>query len=199
MTLTPQASGGKPAGPMEVTRAIETVRWHTVRYDVLRASAASRASFVIGADSVLIAGVALLIPSTHGQSGWIARSLTWVATAGALFALLFAGLSIISAANSFLSPLPWRKLFGGPNKWSAFYQHSDTLAIASSYDDFEALFVEQTVDDELTSSIVNLWLVIKTHAYRYGHLRRSIRRLKEGILILTFSVSIVLVLNQIGA
>jgi hypothetical protein len=46
----------------QTMRLIETARWHTVRYDDLRASLANRASFVVSVATILIAGTSFLFP-----------------------------------------------------------------------------------------------------------------------------------------
>jgi hypothetical protein len=185
-TLLNQSAGGNPA---EIFRAIETARWHIVRYDALRASAASRASFVITADGVLIAGVALLMSEGSAFAGGFRQSISWLIAIGALLALVFAAVSIVASTNSMLSSRRWRHLFGEPSSFSAFYQHSDTFTHSPTYAEFEQLFVSQSSDDDLKSAIVNLWVVMKTHAHRYAYLRRAVRYLKLGLLVLLVSVA----------
>ena len=85
-----------------------------------------------------------------------------------------------------MSNKSWRRLFNAEPPLSLFYQHSDTIKAASTYAEFSADFRDQTSDSEVESAVVNLWLVLHMHAYRYQFLRSAINELQ--IAILAFAV-----------
>jgi hypothetical protein len=190
------------SGPMagrnqdDLDFAIEAARWHTDRYDALRASTASRASFVLTANGVLIAGVAFLTPAGLDPSQGLERVVSLLAVAGGLLALLFAAISISLAANSLVSSKRWRVMFGEPRSLGLFYQHSDTFSAAPTFDQFQEQFVGLSREADLGSAIVNLWVVMKTHAHRYAYLRRAVRYLKLGLLVFVVSIALVLGAGQ---
>ena len=168
-------------------RLIETARWHTVRYDNLRVSLASRASFVVSADAVLIAGVSFLFSWTSGR-GVFGGAVSLVSLGvGMLLVLIFALLSVRGASRALLSNKSWRRLFNTEPPLSLFYQHSDTIKAVPTYAEFSSAFKEQTTDSELESAVVNLWLILHTHAYRYRFLRTATNELQ--IATLTFACS----------
>lgn len=160
----------------EERRLIETARWHTLRYDNLRVSLASRASFVLSADAVLIAGVSFLFSWFSGRTVYGGKSSIVLVGGGMLVALISALLSMRRASQALLSSKPWRVLFNVEPPRSLFYQHSDTVKAVPTYAEFRAAFEGQTASSELESAMVNLWLVLHTHAYRYGFLRVANQR-----------------------
>jgi hypothetical protein len=178
-------------------RLIETARWHTLRYDNLRASLASRASFVVSADAVLIAGVSFLFSWTAGRGVYGGTVSLVPVGVGMLLALIFALLSVRGASRAFLSNKSWRRLFSAEPPLSLFYQHSDTIKAASTYAEFSSAFREQTPDSEVESAVVNLWLVLQTHAYRYRFLRTATNQLQIAILAFAGSAVAAVVLGLI--
>lgn len=80
---------------------------------------------------------------------------------------------------------------------SFVYQHSDTIKAAPSYADFELKFKEQSSDSELESAVVNLWLVLRMHAYRYKILRSAINELQIAVFAFAASASLALALGLI--
>ena len=111
----------------QLIRLIETARWHTTRYDNLRASLANRASFVVSVDAVLIAGVSFLFSWVATRSVYGGRVSLVIVGCGMLLALVFALLSVRRASQALLSSKSWRKLFNVGPPPSLFYQHSDTI------------------------------------------------------------------------
>src|SRR5579871_1318710 len=163
---------------MQAMRLIETARWHIIRYDNLRSSLATRASFTVSVDAVLIAGISFLFSYIAGHKiygGTISLSLIG---SGMLVALIYALLSVRDASQGLLSSKTWRILFGDEPPHSLFYQHSDTIKATPSYREFSATFKGQTLESEAESAIVNLWLVLRTHAHRYKFIRAAIRKLQ---------------------
>jgi len=169
-------------------RLIEAARWHTVRYDNLRASLASRASFVVSVATILIAGTSFLFP-------WIADRKIYGGTValillglGMLTSLIFAMLSVREACRGLLTSKPWRKIFGEAPP-SFFYQHEDTIRDLPSYADFSAAFKGQSLETELDYVMINLWLCVETHAHRYRFIRKVVNQLQ--IAVIAFAVSVV--------
>jgi hypothetical protein len=178
-------------------RLIETARWHTLRYDGLRVSLASRGSFVVSADAVLIAGISFLFSWTAGRGVYGGAISLVPVGVGMLLALIFALLSVRGASRALLSNKSWRRLFNVESPLSLFNQHSDTIKAASTYAEFSTAFREQTIDSEVESAVVNLWLVLQTHAYRYQFLRAATKQLQIAILTFSGSATAAVVLGLI--
>jgi hypothetical protein len=163
-------------------RLIETARWHTVRYDNLRASTANRASFVVSANAILIAGVSFLFSWIAARKIYGGSVSLILVSVGMLLALVFALRSVRAASQVLVSKKTWRTLFKGDPPASLFYHHNDTLKEASTYAQFSSRFKEQTLDSELEWAVINLWIVLNMHAHRYRFLRAATNHLQVATL-----------------
>jgi hypothetical protein len=166
----------------EELRLIDTARWHILSYDSLRVSLANRASFVVSADAVLIAGASFLFTWFSQRQVYGGRLSTTLVGAGMLTALVFSVLSIRRASQALLSNRTRRVLFNADPPSSLFYQHDDTIRAIPDYAEFSVAFKKQTLDAEVESAVVNLWLVLRTHAYRYRFLRAATNELQIAAL-----------------
>jgi hypothetical protein len=196
--MTTKVHGMTQGSDIPAARLIETARWHILRYDSLRASLASRASFVLSADAVLIAGISFLFSWTAKRGiygGIISLALVGV---GMLLALTFALLSVRRASRALLSNKSWRTLFSSDAPPSLFYQHSDTIKAIPTYAEFSTAFKGQATGSELESAIVNLWLVLHTHAYRYRFLREATNQLQIAISAFAGSAIAAVILGLFG-
>lgn len=182
----------------QLVRLIETIRWHTIRYDNLRASLANRASFVVSVDAVLIAGVSFLFSWIARRSIFGGKATLIVLGCAMLLALVFALLSVRQASRALLSSKSWRKLFEVEPPPSLVYQHSDTIKVAPSYTEFSATLRKQSLNSEVEAATVNLWLVLHTHAYRYRFLRRATNELQVAILAFAGSAILAVTLGLIA-
>jgi hypothetical protein len=108
-------------------RLIETACWHTLRYDALRVSLANRASFMVSANAVLIAGISFLFSWFSQRPIYGGRTSSIIVGAGMLVALIYSLLSMRKASQALLSSRSWRKIYADDPAPSLFYQHSDTV------------------------------------------------------------------------
>jgi hypothetical protein len=161
---------------------IETARWHTLRYDGLRASLTNRASFMVSANAVLIAGTSFLFSWFYQRSIYGGKSSAIIVSLGLLVSLIFSLLSIRRASQALISNTSWRKLYGADPPLSLFYQHSDTIKAVPGYTEFAEAFKSQTLSHEAECAIVNLWLILRTHAYRYRFLRSATNEFQIAVL-----------------
>jgi len=186
------APSGHPADD-ELRERIATARWHTVRYDSLRASLTTRASFIVSVNAVVVAGVALLLAQSPAKDIAGGRIAFAAASLGAASSLFFSALSIQRAMGALIGRRKWRALYGEVPSTSDFYQHSDTLRKFETYASFRTAFQSESLQRQLDSAVLNLWVVMRTHSYRYGFLRKAITML--GISISVFVVSSIFVLT----
>lgn len=174
---------------------IASARWHTLRYDALRASLASRATFVVSVNAIVVAGTSLLFNQARPVDLAGGRVAFAVASVGAAVTLLYSVLSVARAIGVLAERRHWRTLFGDDPPSIAFYQHTDTFRRLSTYQAFEAEFKGQSREDELQSAVANLWVIMRMHQHRYGYLRRAVRHLGTSMTIFVFSVMLILALR----
>jgi hypothetical protein len=181
-----------------VERDIQDLRWHTTRYDALRATVATRASFLMAADAALIAGVAFLIPSATSFKSGFERVLGLAAACGGGLVLVLVALSLSAGSRALLATRHWRDLYGVNAPSAPFYQHSDTLKVAPDLDAFQELFLNESPHAQRRAAMINLWLLVMAHADRYGYLRKSLRYLHAALLTLVAAVVALLAASLIG-
>lgn len=160
-----------------------------IRYDSLRATVATRASFILSADAVLIAGVALLVPQGIQRNIAGGRASLGLIGLGSIITLVLAGLSIRSAFEAQFGNRPWRRIFGDEAPSGFIYQHTDTLRETPSYGEFASLFATQTPQQELESAVSSLWVGLNSHARRYRFMRKSASRLYLAMSTFVLSVA----------
>jgi hypothetical protein len=170
----------------QMIRVIETARWHIVRYDSIRASLATRASFVVSVAALVVAAISFVFSWAAGHKFYGGTVSLALLDSGMLLSLIYALVSIRSATSGLLSSKPWRSVYSGQPPRSLFYTHSDTTKQLPQYADFSTIFKEQTLEMEAEFAMVNLWLVLNTTDHRYKFIRKAVRRLNVAILI--FSV-----------
>lgn len=161
---------------------IEAARWHILRYDALRVSLANRASFMVSANAVLIAGISFLFSWFSQRSIYGGRTSSIIVGIGMLVALIFSLLSMRKASQALLSNRTWRTLYADDPAPSLFYQHSDTVKAIPGHAEFRQAFKMLELDAEVDSAVTNLWLVLRTHAYRYSFLRSATNQFQIAVL-----------------
>jgi hypothetical protein len=179
----------------ELRERLATARWHTTRYDSLRASLTTRASFVVSVNAIVIAGVALLLGQSQqgsiegGRAAFVVLSFSNAAT------ILFSVMSVWRAMGALVGRQQWRTLFGDDPPLSTFYQHSDTFKEFNEYMRFSNTFQAESLQVQLDSATANLWVVMRTHSYRYAFLRKALASLGVSMSIFVTSSVAVLVLK----
>jgi hypothetical protein len=177
---------------------LETLRWHIVRYDALRASLAARASFLLSANAVLIAGVALLVPQGIQRSVAGGRVSLGLLGGGSVVTLILSGISIRDALQAQFLGRPSRTVLGNDPPLAFVYHHSDALQQAPTYQEFASKFSSQGPREELTSALAALWIGLNAYSQRYRHMRRSAVRLYAAMTSFAISVTIAIVLIVLG-
>jgi hypothetical protein len=137
---------------------------------------------MVSADAVLIAGVSFVLSWVLDRGAVGGTALLVMVGTGAVLTLVLATLSIQGASRALLSDKPWRRLFKATPPDSLFYQHTDTIRAVPGHTEFSAAFRGQSPATEAEAAIVNLWLVLRTHAHRYQYLRAATRYLQLAAL-----------------
>ena len=187
-------AGGQPplAADEDLRERIATARWHTTRYDSLRGSLTTRASFVVSVNAIVVTGTTLLLAQAQPKDLAGGRVTFAVTSAGAAVAIAFAAASVWQAIGALVAGRPWRTQYGKDVPYGAFYQHSDTFKQFSSYRTFRAALSDESLERQLDAAAANLWVVMRTHAYRYAFLRRAVRSLAVSIsLFVTVAAAVI--------
>ncbi|WP_327087305.1 hypothetical protein OIE66_34005 [Nonomuraea sp. NBC_01738] len=164
--------------PTEESR-VDLLRWHLDRYDRLRASTASRASVLLSAGAILSAGNALVLSQLFGET----RLATWVLVVLALLltaSVILVVTALIRASGVLVTLRPSRELFPGGSDLpeSLLFNGPDTIKIASSFEMFAAAASAQDYAQIKQAALVELWIVIHQHRYRYARLRAAAQVLR---------------------
>jgi hypothetical protein len=185
LAITGVADDQKPT----VAEQITLIRWHLDRYDRLRASTASRASVVLSAGAVLLAGNALVLSQVIGR---IPDSLpTWglaLFTAATTISAVLVVLTLLRASRVLVTGRDSRSMFGGPDSLpvSLVFNGTDTVDRLHSFDEFRGALGSQRAEDILEAAQVELWIGIQQHRHRYLRLRGAVRVLRyAGVAFLT--------------
>lgn len=168
---------------------LEVARWLNERYDHLRETLSTRASIVVSADALLIASSTFLLDKffmneiNYTEFGRITMVVCIAAS------LLFLTLSIVFAANGIVSL--WKtsqERFGHELELGIFSIPLTRKRFFKDFDEFEKEFRKTTVNEFLTHSLENLWLMENLFAYRYKLLSRAIKLLLVSIIPLLISM-----------
>jgi hypothetical protein len=150
----------------------EQIHWHLLRYDGLRGSVAARASYVLSANALVLAGTGLAIGqiTQHEESLW----------------LRIAALVVIAVLLSFVATSIWASI-GAFTTFRAKYEQglrrgiygwSTAEAVSKSYGAFVGFLGEH---DAVQNAQSELYLVIRQIAHRYGRLRWAMLALLGGL------------------
>jgi hypothetical protein len=164
-----------PPGPDR----LPALRWHIERYDRSRASTASRAAVVLSAGAILSAGNALVLAQILG--GGFDRFNRWLVLLFTVAVLTSAGLVILAllrAAGVLVTPRPSSEMFDGEPPPALLFNGTYTAKVADTYEAFRAAVTAQTDANRIEAAQVELYVGIRQHRHRYGHLRTAVRALK---------------------
>ena len=171
------------------------IQWHIDRYDRLRASTSSRAAVLLSANTLLLAGLAL-ITNFHVNTR---RQLAAVWSLLLLFPLIFTlGLVLLSMWACIGAIASTRKRKTNRNTLKAslpnrfVFNWSDTVKTTVDHQGFAAKLLGSDYDDVLTAATAELWTDVRQHSQRHKHLRRGVAFFQ--ICVLSFFLLAMLIL-----
>lgn len=177
---------------------IEALRWHILRYDSLRVSVATRASFLLSANAVLIAGVALLVPQGIQRSVAGGRLSLGLLGGWSVVTLILSGISIHNSMGAQLHRRSSRETLESEPPLAFLYHHSDALQQASTYREFAGKFASQGQQEELKCALAALWIGLNAYSRRYRCMRRSAVNLYLAMTSFAISVTIASMLSVLA-
>ena len=167
-----------------VQEKIELVKWHIIRYDQLRTSAANRASVVLSAGALLSAGNAIVLSELFTNPRTVKGIFLFLYSAGIVAGLSLIVLSLINATGVLVSLRVTRRLFPDEDlPPGLLFNATDTLHSSKSFRDFQTLVAAEDYFQILERAEVELWIVIQGYKYRYAKLRGAVGTLRAAALI----------------
>jgi hypothetical protein len=174
---------------------LELLKWHLGRNDQRRVSTANRASVVLSAAAILLAGNALILSRLlAGPDARLTRPLAAVFGAGMLASVALVIISLIHASGVLATIRTSRETFGGAQRLppALLFNDTDTMSQLATFDDFRAAVDTQDYEAILEAAKVELWIGLLQHRYRYLRLRGAIRALRwAAIAFLVSAIGIV--------
>jgi hypothetical protein len=163
----PQLSSDVPS-----TDLLEYLRWHIDRYDRIRSSTSARASILLSANSVLLAGVAILANlftrAAIIDSPFYMTIIFLILTGITLILILTSVLNCISAIAArktvramHADEIPSRFLFN----------RGDTIRSVDGYSSFVAKVTSHATESAIGNAAAELWTDIVQHSRRHRYLR----------------------------
>jgi hypothetical protein len=158
-------TGDKPTetDPTEtsIERRLAQLHWQIERYDRLRGSVASRASYVLSANALVLTGTALAVNQLHDKPLGLRISALGVAAlvVGCVSASVWGSIGALAT----LSPrFQEGELARGAYGWSTADRHSST---------YEQFCEYLAAEDSLEAARAELFVTMKQQAHRYRRLR----------------------------
>jgi len=189
---SPERVKQQAPGPKET---LELLKWHLGRNDQRRVSTANRASVVLSAAALLLAGNALLLSRLlAGPNARLNGPLAAVFGAGMLASVALVIISLVYASGVLATIRSSRETFGGAQRLppALLFNDTDTMSQLATFDDFRAAVDTQDYAAILEAAKVELWIGLLQHRHRYLRLRGAIRALRwAAIAFLISAVGIV--------
>lgn len=174
------------------------IQWHIDRYDRLRASTSSRAAVLLSANTLLLAGLAL-ITNFHVNTN---KRLAAIWSLLLLFPLIFTlGLVLLSmwACIGAIASTRKRKTSRSTLRASLpdrfVFNWSDTMRSTLDYQGFATKLLGADVDDVLTATVAELWTDVRQHSQRHKHLRRGVAFFQVCVLSFFLLAMLILVVD----
>jgi len=181
---------------MSIDEQYDAACWLIERYDNLRSLVSNRASIIVSADALLLAGITFLLDHLIGLGNTMAgieRTILF-AVVGLVILLLSISLFYAVSAIAFV----WttgRKATGFSNEpVILFFSTRETLNILPTTELFAERFKSTTKEQMTDYALAELLLVSRIHQARYGAFRWSLRFLQMAVP--PFLVAILLTLLQ---
>ncbi len=137
---------------------LEWIHWQLHRYDNLRSTVSNRASVVLSANAILLAGLSFLVDKVLGsgiQIGVIERSFILIALTVTLFLLVISmNNSITTLANVWKTS---RKMFGDKLSKRLFYSPADTINEFEHFEQFKQKLEDIEIYELIGFAYGELW------------------------------------------
>ncbi|MGJ6964790.1 hypothetical protein ACSDR0_23035 [Streptosporangium sp. G11] len=159
---------------------LEIVRWHISRSDAQRAGLWTRAAAVLSANTLVIAGAALMLTlGARSSSGSLIAALA---------ALAFVLVSTFEVMRLIAAARDWSKSFpAADSPVPLIFCLSDTAKVSETFSNFREIIAGRTPEKELYAGISELWRISILHRNRTYQLRRAARWLILSIASLVIS------------
>ncbi|MEV7009681.1 hypothetical protein [Streptosporangium sp. NPDC051022] len=163
-----------------VAYRLEIVRWHISRTEAQRSGLWTRAAAVLSANTLVIAGAALMLTLGTRSSG---GSLI-----AALVALVFVLVSTFEVMRLIAAVREWGRSFpAADSPTPLIFCMSDTVQALETFAGFRKIVEAWTPEKELAAGISELWRLSVLHRNRIYQLRRAARWLILSIVSLVIS------------
>ena len=173
---------------------LDLAKWHISRSDALRNSVATRASVILSANALIVAGTALISNQFLVHISSVAPALAVTFAFLAIASLILVAGSVAFAISTLVTKKSWRSsIDSGP---SLGFSGLSTVKYAANVDDFESMFCNADHDQILRAALVELWVGVSTYLHRYVSLRRATQWLL-GAISSFLSVTILYILGTI--
>jgi hypothetical protein len=181
---------------LDVPLKPDAIMWHIARYDGIRDSTASRASLLVSANALLLAGTAVLL-SFYGDIAL--KGKVNIVIGAAFLSILGATLLVIGASIwfcvgavaayktrqtshfKFASSVPSRFLFN----WG------DTIRSSRDFEGFYKQLIGQSEEDVLRAAASELWTALHQHAKKHRNLRIGIRLFRAALILFIVLAAVV--------
>ena len=131
-------------GRLPIDAQLETVKWHILRADGQRSGLWARTAAVLGADTLVVAGAAVML--TLGGAAWPATRLAALAAMGCVL------ISAVWATNMLSGAGNWSRSMEGESPSPMLYSLLETIEAATTYEGFRAIALAQTDENQLQSA-----------------------------------------------
>lgn len=159
---------------------LDMIRWHLSRSDAQRSGLWTRAGAVLTADTLVIAGAALMLTLGTRSSG---GSLV-----AALVALVFVLMSTVEIMRVIAAVWEWRRSFpAADSPTPLLFCMLDTVRASTGFADFKEKAAAQTLKEQVDAGMSELWRISVLHTKRIYQLRRAARWLMLSVISLVIS------------
>ena len=182
---------------MNIDEQFDTACWMIERYDNLRSLVSNRASIIVSADALLLAGITFLLDqliSLGSTKGEVERAMLFVMVA---LVILFLSLSLFNAVSAiaFVWTTGRRATKFTNEPVILFFNTRETLKTLPTAESFAERFKSTTKEQMTDYALAELLLVSRVHQARYGSLRWSLRFLQMAVL--PFVIAIFMALSYV--
>lgn len=164
---------------------LEVAQWHVSRADGQRTGIWARSSALLTANSLVIAGSAILVSS--GGDSLPVLVVGILPLGSALISVYFASVLVRSGVAS------ERALLQGITKRPSAYSLTDLAAESESYGRFREEAMSKSLETELEDALVEIWRLSVLQGRRMNQLAKSLRWFLVGSALLLVAALAVLV------
>lgn len=173
---------------MSFNEQLDLIRWLIDRTDRLRESVASRASLVVSANALLLAGTTFLLGQTLSDLGQrpLTERILLVICIGVT--LLFLIVSLVSATGGIIGS--WkadRQMLGDDALEQLFISSVASVKAFNSFKSFKQKFDKTDKEQVLSYALGNLWVIQNVHYRRHQKVEFAIKFML--LAVISFSVS----------